>query len=96
MKERVEYIDVARGIAMLLVILGHCNQTVDCTLNRFILSFHMPLFFFLSGIFATTTTKGIKNLMGGGKVKSKEYSYTTDITLSYWWNQTNNHSCYPA
>lgn len=46
MKERVEYIDVARGIAMLLVILGHCHQTVDCTLNRFILSFHMPLFFF--------------------------------------------------
>lgn len=33
MKERVEYIDVARGIAMLLVIVGHCNQTVDCTLN---------------------------------------------------------------
>ena len=65
MKERVEYIDVARGIAMLLVILGHCHQTVDCTLNRFILSFHMPLFFFLSGIFATTTTKGAKNLMGG-------------------------------
>ena len=96
MKERVEYIDVARGIAMLLVILGHCNQTVDCTLNRFILSFHMPLFFFLSGIFATTTTKGTKNLMGGGKVKSKEHSYTTDVTLSYWWNQTNNHSCYPA
>ena len=71
MKERVEYIDVARGIAMLLVILGHCHQTVDCTLNRFILSFHMPLFFFLSGIFATTTTKGIKNLMGGVKSKAK-------------------------
>lgn len=71
MKERVEYIDVARGIAMLLVIVGHCNQTVDCTLNRFILSFHMPLFFFLSGIFATTTTKGTKNLMGRVNSKAK-------------------------
>lgn len=47
MKERVEYIDVARGIAMLLVILGHCHQTVDCTLILIILSFHMPLFFFI-------------------------------------------------
>lgn len=75
MKERVEYIDVARGIAMLLVILGHCNQTVDCTLNRFILSFHMSLFFFLSGIFATTTTKSIKNLMGGLSQKQRVFLY---------------------
>ena len=49
-KKRMSYIDVAKGIGILLVILGHClaygcqNQLFRC-----IYSFHMPLFFFLSG-----------------------------------------------
>ena len=63
-KKRIEYIDYARGIAMLLVILGHCFQSVEYTLNHFILSFHMPLFFFLSGIFAKSA-KDMKSVMGG-------------------------------
>lgn len=53
---RIEYIDITRGLAMLLVILGHCNMFIDAPLNKFILSFHMPLFFFISGIFAKSTS----------------------------------------
>ena len=56
MKQRYEFIDYARGIAILLVVLGHCCSTVDGCVNRTILSFHMPLFFFLSGIFAKEYT----------------------------------------
>lgn len=70
MKRRIDYIDNARGIAMLLVILGHCFQSVECTLNHFILSFHMPLFFFLAGIFVKSS-KDLKSVMGGVKVKAK-------------------------
>ena len=69
-KKRIEYIDYARGIAMLLVILGHCFQSVEYTLNHFILSFHMPLFFFLSGIFAKSA-KDMKSVMGGVKSKAQ-------------------------
>ena len=47
-------IDVARGIGICLVVLGH-NWLVlrdhDSALFRVIFSFHMPLFFFLSGLF---------------------------------------------
>lgn len=49
---RIGWIDCARGIAMLLVVLGHCYMNLDDPVNRFILSFHMPVFFFLSGMCA--------------------------------------------
>ena len=54
MKKRNEQIDVARGIAILLVILGHSFYFVEAPLNKIILTFHMPLFFFLSGLVAKT------------------------------------------
>ena len=49
---RIDHIDIARGIVMLLVVVGHSCSSTDGYLNRMILSFHMPLFFFLSGVFA--------------------------------------------
>lgn len=51
-KKRLEYIDVARGIAIVLVVLQHSVGGQVPELSAFILSFHMPLFFFLSGMFA--------------------------------------------
>ena len=42
-------IDVARGIAIVLVIVGHAIGDIYNPVNRVILSFHMPLFFLLSG-----------------------------------------------
>lgn len=42
----IEWLDIAKGIGIILVVLGHCmfpcHQLIDV--------FHMPLFFFLSGI----------------------------------------------
>ncbi len=46
---RLNYIDVMKGLGILLVILGHCISSTDNFVNKFILSFHMPLFFFASG-----------------------------------------------
>lgn len=57
MEKRVDFFDVARGFAMLLVVLSHCVGGGIMGLNKFILCFHMPLFFFISGYFAKTTTK---------------------------------------
>ena len=48
---RVRWIDATRGIAILITILGHCIGVLESCEYRFILSFHMPLFFFLSGCF---------------------------------------------
>ena len=52
MQKRVQYIDIAKGIGILLVVLGHNDMNYyHPILHRFIYAFHMPLFFFLSGIF---------------------------------------------
>ena len=48
-KERNVAFDVMKGIAILLMVVGHCP--VSHLLSRFIYSFHMPLFFLLSGMF---------------------------------------------
>ena len=49
-KARIEVIDIAKAVTIFLVILGH--TTGDAFYKRVIYSFHMPLFFVLSGISA--------------------------------------------
>ena len=49
LKERDESIDIAKGIGIYLVCLGH--TTPNEVVLKWLYSFHMPLFFFLSGIF---------------------------------------------
>jgi polysaccharide biosynthesis protein PslL len=50
--QRIAYIDIAKGIGILLVVLGHSDLAlVSPYLHQIIYSFHIPLFFFLSGIF---------------------------------------------
>jgi len=46
--KRIDYVDFAKGIGIVLVVLGHCVST-NTSIGRWIFSFHMPLFFFLSG-----------------------------------------------
>ena len=46
-KKRLQWIDIAKGIGIILVVIGHCNP--PARIEKFIFSFHMPLFFFVSG-----------------------------------------------
>lgn len=49
-KQRIEYIDLAKGLCISLVVLYHihCFETTTETALQF---FRMPLYYFLSGIF---------------------------------------------
>lgn len=47
-KKRIEWIDIAKGITILLVVIGH--GAINGALRGIIFSFHMPLFFILSSI----------------------------------------------
>lgn len=51
---RVEWIDVAKGIAIILMILGHCIS-IDSWFRLIIFSFHMPFFLIVSGYFYKRT-----------------------------------------
>ncbi len=47
-KKREIWLDILKGIAILLVIIGH-GPTISNRLYEFIWAFHMPLFFLISG-----------------------------------------------
>lgn len=47
--KRVAYIDVMRGIGIFLVVFAHIHAAEGKSINGFIYTFHMPLFFFVSG-----------------------------------------------
>ncbi|MBQ3409306.1 MAG: acyltransferase family protein [Clostridia bacterium] len=49
MKQRIQWLDIVKGFLILTVMLGHISQTPEW-LKIWIYSFHMPLFFFLSGV----------------------------------------------
>ena len=56
MSKRIEYLDIARGIGILLVVLGHNDfEAISLVIHQVIYSFHIPLFFFLSGYFIHTS-----------------------------------------
>lgn len=48
MKNRIGYIDMAKGLAIILVIVGH-SSFVPPLAKMILYIFHIPLFFFLSG-----------------------------------------------
>ena len=51
-KERIEYIDLAKGFCILLVVFAHIHPDLTrYSWGVFFDSFRMPLYFFLSGIF---------------------------------------------
>lgn len=45
--KRIDWIDTAKGIGILLVVIGHVSRNQE--IQNFIYSFHMPLFFMISG-----------------------------------------------
>lgn len=45
---RIEWVDIAKGIAIILMVLGHTG--IPKYINDWIYSFHMPFFFFISGV----------------------------------------------
>lgn len=52
MNKRIAYIDIAKGLGICVIVLAHNDLAgYHPTLHKFIYAFHIPLFFFLSGMF---------------------------------------------
>lgn len=49
-QNRLEYIDIAKGIAMICIILGHVGIS---DINKVVYTFHVPIFFFITGYFVS-------------------------------------------
>lgn len=59
--ERVEFIDIFRGIGILMMIMGHIGFGGE--FDYFIHAFHMPMFFFISGYFYKQKDISIKKFI---------------------------------
>lgn len=83
MSKRIEYIDIAKGIGILLVVLGHNDFGYISPFGyKLIYSFHMPLFFFLSGYFLNTSIPFVAFLKKRFNSLLKPYFFT--IFLIYF------------
>lgn len=94
-KERIHYIDVAKGLAILIVVLGHCAATAIGSHSRLfytIYSFHMPFWFFLSGMLYSTKTWQV---FFSGKVKSLLLPYLFFFLINVISFQVLNQLGYP-
>lgn len=76
MKERYNELDLMKGIGILLVYLGHSFNLYGLQGNKLFLylyrttySFHMPLFFFISGLLSNTDKKIDLKKFYRGKLK---------------------------
>ena len=50
--KRIGYVDIAKGIGIILVVMGHNDfALISPFAHKLIYSFHMPMFFFMSGMF---------------------------------------------
>lgn len=85
MVKRIEYIDIARGIGILLVVLGHNDFGYISPFGyKLIYSFHMPLFFSLSGYFLNASVPFWQYFKRRADTLLKPYFFT--IFLIYFLN----------
>lgn len=81
-KQKIQWIDTAKLLGIYLVILGHIKLSNQYATN-IIYSFHVPLFFFLSGL--TFHDKSIK-LVFKKSVKRLIIPYASMYLITYpWW-----------
>lgn len=66
---RIKWLDILKGLLIILVILGHSNM--NYSIVKIIYSFHMPLFFMISGYLLDINK--IESLMEWIKSKWKKY-----------------------
>lgn len=85
-KQRVQWVDYAKGIGIFLVVFGHTlrglvnssileTSTIVVSIDQWIYSFHMPLFFYLSGLFIERSASKPLRKFVVSKLKVIAYPY---------------------
>lgn len=78
---RISWLDILRGIGILLMVYGHINYKVPAYM--WIYSFHMPLFFFAAGV-VYKERPVIKDILHRALTILVPYVFYGLITLLYW------------
>ena len=85
-KKRLDYLDMTKGLGMILVLIGHLQGDSIFTFSPyiqplcvFIFSFHMPMFFIVSGILLAIKNDEVKPLKEVAKSRFR------GIMIPYLW-----------
>lgn len=76
---RVEWVDVAKGVGIVLVVLAHALPK-DHVIWQFINQFHMPFFFMISGYLYSTKTSWVKFVVRKIKTLWVPFVFSSVIT----------------
>lgn len=92
-RQRLEWIDMAKGLGMILVMIAHAP--IPDQLKGVIYTFHMPLFFFLSGYLFSISKYNNFIVFFKRKFKSLVIPYLTLSFINYiYWISTNGPHIY--
>ena len=85
--KRIEYVDILKGIGIICVLLGHNLVVQDDgqlpEIMRYIIySFHMPLFFFLSGYVFSTKVNWTNFIKKKRRTKHWQNLYVKYVVIS--------------
>ncbi len=85
-KKRLDYLDMTKGLGMILVLIGHLQGDSIFTFSPYIqplcvyiFSFHMPMFFIVSGILLAIRNEEVKPFKDTAKSRFK------GIMVPYFW-----------
>ncbi|MBR6159983.1 MAG: acyltransferase family protein, partial [Lachnospiraceae bacterium] len=85
-KKRLDHLDMAKGFGMILVLIGHLQGDSIFTFSpyirplcTYIFSFHMPLFFIISGILIAVKNDETRSLRDIAKARFR------GIMIPYFW-----------
>lgn len=79
---RYNYLDIAKGIGIFLVVFGHVTHIIP--IREYIWSFHMPLFFFISGLLYNSNDTFVIHLKKRMKSIIIPYILFFIISYMYW------------
>lgn len=85
-RQRIGFIDTAKAIGIALVVIGH-TPGIPVTAAELIYSFHMPLFFFISGYLLPPARQSLPLAQSWGKSARSllvPYLFFFLISLVYW------------
>ena len=85
-RERVEWVDTCKGVAIFLVVVGHAlggminsrllaDSPLVASVIRWIYAFHMPVFFMLSGLFLPRSLRKPLPNFAADKLRTVAYPY---------------------
>ena len=89
MSKRLDWLDIGKGLGMLLVMFGHAD--IPAPLKTYIYTFHMPLFFFLSGYLYKKEKFPSLKVFLTKRTKSLILPYLAFSIVAYLWFILLNH-----